>query len=141
MISSHLKQAQVHIGDGVEGATGQKHHRYSVLHLVRHIDVPCSGHPASVKTKTHVRDLVQWQLSRLVSLNQTVVTHYTLKDDCRSSRNIASMGRPLWAGTVLSAVEVCASFCKIFSTAPSGDVRTFWARTGTQQTSKPTFCS
>lgn len=44
MVSGHLKQAQVHIRDGVEGTTGQKYHRNSILHVVTHIHTR-SGHP------------------------------------------------------------------------------------------------
>ena len=46
VVSGHLEQAQVHVGDGVEGTTGQEHHRDAALHLVRHVHTWCSGHSA-----------------------------------------------------------------------------------------------
>lgn len=71
VVSGHLKQAQVHVGDGVEGATGQEHHGDSALHLVSHIHARCSSHPAFIGTKTHVRELAPRQVSKSASLSHT----------------------------------------------------------------------
>lgn len=55
VVSGHLKQAQVHVGDGVEGATGQEHHRDSALHPVGHIRTRCCNHPAFIGAASHQR--------------------------------------------------------------------------------------
>lgn len=56
VVSSHLKQTQVHVGYRVKGAAGQEHHRDSILHHVRPVHIcHSSGHSVLLETELHVR--------------------------------------------------------------------------------------